>query len=305
MPGPATTPQNEQLQFVQAISSAAGLDPRVVQVWVDAEGAYAPNGTAGHNWLNLRPAAGDVGVTGKTSGGFDQFDTVDDAITSTINRLHNPFAGVIIASANKTPATQMTAIAASSWDSGHYTSNGILGGKLFALWSKLYPNAKPGGAPVAAGSYGGTTVGQTTAAQAAAADASHIPGVVQAESVSSFLGKLTDPSYILRGLQVLGGAVLVLIGIYLLARQVGLAPGPAQVATKIPAVGAAVEARGQKKAYSSGQTAGRRAGARREGRKSGQAEIASREPIETGVVPVYEGKASQAPQPPLEDTIGF
>lgn len=58
----------------------------------------------------------------------------------------------------------------------------------------------------------------------------HVPGVAQVEGVASgvmsvgdFLGKLTDPSYILRGLQVIAGAVLVLVGIALLVRQVALA----------------------------------------------------------------------------------
>jgi hypothetical protein len=74
----------------------------------------------------------------------------------------------------------------------------------------------------------------------------HVPGVAQVEgavgavtSVGDFLGKLTDPSYILRGLQVIAGAVLVLVGVVLLTRQVALAadlPDPAGLADKVPAV---------------------------------------------------------------------
>jgi hypothetical protein len=41
--------------------------------------------------------------------------------------------------------------------------------------------------------------------------------------VPRFLGKITDPHNILRGLQVVAGAVLVLVGVVLLARQVALA----------------------------------------------------------------------------------
>jgi hypothetical protein len=60
--------------------------------------------------------------------------------------------------------------------------------------------------------------------------ANHIPGVVQAKgaidavsATSKFLGRLTDPAYILRGLQVVAGGGLVAIGAVLLARQVALA----------------------------------------------------------------------------------
>jgi hypothetical protein len=61
----------------------------------------------------------------------------------------------------------------------------------------------------------------------------HIPGVVQAEGIAGFLGKLTDPSYILRGLQIVAGGALVMAGVVLLARQVALAadlPDPAGLA---------------------------------------------------------------------------
>lgn len=63
------------------------------------------------------------------------------------------------------------------------------------------------------------------------AAAQHIPGVVQAESVAKFLGHLTDPSYLLRGGEIIAGAVLVFGGLFLLAKQIGLAPD-----IKLPAV---------------------------------------------------------------------
>jgi NlpC/P60 family len=63
---------------------------------------------------------------------------------------------------------------------------------------------------------------------------SHIPGVSQVEgvvgateSVGSFLGKLADPSFLLRGAEVVGGAILALLGLLLLARASGLGvPSP-------------------------------------------------------------------------------
>lgn len=63
-----------------------------------------------------------------------------------------------------------------------------------------------------------------------------VPGVSALLSTEHFLGRLTDPSYILRGLQIIAGAGLVATGTVLLARQIALAadlPDPlAAVASK-------------------------------------------------------------------------
>jgi hypothetical protein len=55
-----------------------------------------------------------------------------------------------------------------------------------------------------------------------------------AESVASFLGRLTDPHFWLRGLEIIGGMILVFFGLYLLARQAGMAPSAEQVASVTP-----------------------------------------------------------------------
>ena len=82
----------------------------------------------------------------------------------------------------------------------------------------------------------------------------HIPGVAQvegavsgtvdaAQSVGGFLGKITDPHNILRGLQIIAGAGMVGIGVTLLARQVALAADlPDPVALVGGKTGAAVSA---------------------------------------------------------------
>ncbi len=49
------------------------------------------------------------------------------------------------------------------------------------------------------------------------------------EAVGSFLGKLSDPRFWLRALEIVGGGLILMLGLYLLARQVGLgseAPAP-------------------------------------------------------------------------------
>lgn len=96
-----------------------------------------------------------------------------------------------------------------------------------------------------AGGHGGGGVGGFVSGVAGDVNsaARHVPGVAQVEgvvsgvsSVGEFLGKLTDPSYILRGLQIVAGAALVVTGGTLLVRQIALAadlPDPvAAVATR-------------------------------------------------------------------------
>jgi hypothetical protein len=94
---------------------------------------------------------------------------------------------------------------------------------------------------------GGALAGAGSAASGAL---QHVPGVKQAEAAAhaaeataSFLGKLTDPHYILRGLQIVAGGVLVLTGGFLLVRQVALAadvPPPLVDPSKMPGAGMAM-----------------------------------------------------------------
>jgi hypothetical protein len=298
---------SDEAAFVAGVSRQTGIDPRVLVAWVQAEGAYAPNGTGGHNYLNLRPAAGDVGTVAASSGNFDQFATVQDAITSTVNRLHNPFASGIIAAARKTPRQEIGAIAASAWDSGHYGGNG--GQHLLDTFSSIF---------TAAGldsSYQGPDTAQAVAATAGTGSAgpsdtsvsgtlnsatgglsggvtSAAGGIIDAiDSVPKFLAFVTSWRFV----EVVGGFFLLLVGLYLIGRQLGAAPSVPQavetVAGKVPAVAAAREGRAMSKAFSGGETAGRRAGARREGVKAGQRTVASRETIDTRPRPVYSTRA--------------
>lgn len=56
--------------------------------------------------------------------------------------------------------------------------------------------------------------------------ASHIPGVAQAEAVGSFFGHLLDPHFWLRAVEVVGGFLLLMLGLYLLTRQAGITGAP-------------------------------------------------------------------------------
>ena len=56
------------------------------------------------------------------------------------------------------------------------------------------------------------------------------------EAVGHFLGNLTNPAFILRGLEIIGGGLFVLFGLYLLGRQSGVVNRAQGTAAKVAAV---------------------------------------------------------------------
>jgi hypothetical protein len=136
---------SDVVTFVDAVAKQTGLDPRVVETQVIAEGAYAPGGTGGLNFLNLRPYSSDVGVVGYSKGGFDQFGDLQSAITSTVARIKQPFLqkylGPVLAKPS-TPEDQLRAIAVSGWDAGHYVGTydgaSMVGGSLFSDFASKF-----------------------------------------------------------------------------------------------------------------------------------------------------------------------
>lgn len=130
--GPVASPE---VQFLTSVSKQTGIDPRVIQAWMQQEGAYAPGGTGNFNYLNLRPYPGDP-YSGVSSGDFEQFSSVADAIAATVARLKQPFAAPILAAAGKTPSAQIAAIASTGWDSGHY--GGMGGINLKNTFARLF-----------------------------------------------------------------------------------------------------------------------------------------------------------------------
>lgn len=81
-----------------------------------------------------------------------------------------------------------------------------------------------------------------------------------------------------RGLQTIGGGILVLMGLYLLTKQIGLGvdvPGPIKTAANA----AVPESRILTRAHRQGQREGRVQAARREGRAEGRRSVAEQKPI--------------------------
>ncbi len=215
MPGPADKPgagnATEIAQFANAVAAQTGLDPRVVIAWGEIETGGQANS---HNWLNLRPYPGDP-YSGVSSGNFEQFNSVQDAITASVRRIKQPFAAPIVASAGKPPAQEIAAIASTGWDAGHYGGAG--GPNLLREFNSLYPNAATGPAQ------------KTPASGVGAPTGVDIPNPIApiTDAFHSIEGALTFLTS-WRFAEVLGGFALLLVGLVLLGKQFGISP-PAAV----------------------------------------------------------------------------
>lgn len=207
-PGISSIGSNQELaDFSNVLAGATGLDPRVIYAWGMEETGGAPYG-GHHNWLNLRPYPGDP-YSGVSPGNFEEYNSIGDAERAAIIRLHQPFARGIIASAGSTPANEISAIAASGWDAGHYGGPG--GPNLLSEFRSIYPNVATGGAALSPGTkITGATGG----------------GVAPKGVVSGIESAVTGPfkaveGYIVKGLLIILGSGIALIGLYFIVRALG------------------------------------------------------------------------------------
>lgn len=223
----------DQARFIVGVSTATKIDPRVLIAWAKAEGAYADNGTGHFNYFNLRPYPGDP-YSSVSSGNFEQFSNVNDAIAATVRRLNQPFARPIIATAaaKPTPKQQIQAIASTGWDAGHYGGNG--GIKLQEIFGSMFGGNKglndsyvgPGAALSVASTAGTGSASDAGSVDSSSVDAAgnkavgaaagsvnsaarHIPGVAQVESIGSAVGWVFSQ----KGAMVIGGGIIVILGI--------------------------------------------------------------------------------------------
>lgn len=244
MPGaplPATAGPQAAPSFIERVAQLTGLDKTVVAAWVKAEGAYAPNGTGGNNFLNVRESTSKSGVplAGTTSKGFAQFHSAEDAAKETAHLINTSGNYLGIRQATKLgPKSQLAAIAASPWDSGHYGG----GRNLYNDYASL---TKGGGGGIDwGGIFGGATrvVGDIANPVGGAADVAglipgipgigSIPGVGTATSIltapekiaeqtAAVIGFVFNPSSWLRIGYIVGGGVFVIGGLFILAKSVG------------------------------------------------------------------------------------
>lgn len=214
-------PSKEEVQFVRQVSAQTGIDPGVLFAWVELEGADAPGGTGHYNYLNLRPYRGDP-YRSVSSGGFEQFGTVQQSIVATVRRLRQPFARGILSTAHShaTPQDQIAAIAASNWDAGHY--GGVGGPNLARQYAQLQLGQGFGSGGGVGGAVSGAA-GAVGGAISGAADAVVSPITAPFNAVKDAVEFVFSQRF----LEVVGGFLLLLLGLYLLGRQFGMsAPIP-------------------------------------------------------------------------------
>lgn len=205
------------------VSTATGIDPRVVIAWVKQEGAYAKGGTGHFNYLNLRPQAGDK-YSSVSPGNFEQYASVNDAIYSTVRRINSGKIIKSTAQAKPTPREQIKAISASGWDAASY--GGVGGPNLLNTFTSIFTSKGLDDAYVSPASAGAIAATAETGSASdagsydigdAAHDAAGLPVVKQLLNVGDLIGWIGGNWD--RILLVMGGGIIVILGIVFLAKQ--------------------------------------------------------------------------------------
>lgn len=143
--------------FMNALAKQTGVDPGLIGYWINQEGTYAPRGTGGFNFLNMRPKGtpgaystwSGVPLAGVSPGRFEQFQNVQDAIQETVNRINQPFMNPLrqAVAAGASPAEQWRALQKTGWDIANYK------GSQFTPTTQITdpgPDASGAGLPAAA-----------------------------------------------------------------------------------------------------------------------------------------------------------
>ncbi len=119
---------------------------------------------------------------------------------------------------------QIAAIGNSTWDgTGHYGGNGgvaLRNDYVAQFGTPALTSPLPSSSQLTVGGALGAAGGAASSAAGGAANATGLT------AVADFLGKISSLSFLKRAGEVLGGAVLTGAGLFLLAKQIGLAPPP-------------------------------------------------------------------------------
>lgn len=214
-------------KFVVGVSSATGIDPRVVVAWVVQEGTYTKGGIGHNNFLGLKVQAGDK-YSSVGPGNFEQYANVNDAIYSASRRIKSNHAISAMAKSKPSPREQIRTIAASSWDQSHYGPAGSPGKNLMATFGRIFGGNKGLDdtyiGPAQAGPIA-STANTGSAADAGSYDAGNAAHDA-ASAAGSILGPFKSIAELIkwiggnwdRILLVFGGAILVIIALVLLSK---------------------------------------------------------------------------------------
>lgn len=108
------TPAAEQT--AESLAQQTGLDLNVIRAWIAHESAWGRSPSGAYNFLNLKNAR----------GGWAEFASPSAAAAAYAAQLRRApgWYGGILHSAGASPQEQISAIAASPWDEGHYGGRG-------------------------------------------------------------------------------------------------------------------------------------------------------------------------------------
>ena len=279
MPGGSAAPPpsgdvgDPAVDYANVLAKAVGLDPRVAYAWQKAEGH--PGDLPGYyNYMNITTAtASSLGIptVGTGPAGTAKFGNVGIGESAAIAEITSPAIG-IKNEKGKSIAQQISDIAASPWASSHYGGAG--GPNLLADFRSMYPGVDVGSSsqtPLPAAG-GGKDQAQTG-----------LPNPV--DWLTAPITSVADAFKFLfsyRFLEILGGGLLILLGLYILAQQfqkVALAQG-------IPLPGPAKQAAAAADPFSQGlaseaKSQSRNTG-RREARRNAKGETATSQANEAG-----------------------
>jgi hypothetical protein len=241
----------DELTFVAGVSTQTGIDPRVLLTWIKGEGSP---GDQVHNYMNITASTARYnasrfgspqpsGETIPTNNPTAEFASVQDGIAATVAEIRSlgltRFKG-------ETPRQEIADIAATNWASSHYGGPG--GPNLQRDFAGLFGSAAldssyqsgsrlqsfavqlnrgvMGDITSGAGALVDTGLGALTLIPGVNASAVGLPNTpgAQQQAASWLKTKLGDPFAFFtswRFAEVVGGALLLLVGLVLLGRQFG------------------------------------------------------------------------------------
>jgi hypothetical protein len=222
--GKPATSAITQGSFVDAVLHAIGAplsatNRALLSAWAQTEGTRAR-----FNPLATTQDAAGATVLAGNSAGVKNYPSFQAGVRATAQTLENGrYAGILssLRAGNVQPLDVVNRYAKEfdTWGTGATSLARTLGqgGSHGGWWNQL-------------------TGGFTAVIQSPYDPLSHLPGfgganpIAWAEGLGKLLGNLNEPHFWLRVLELVAGGVLILVGLYMLAQKIGLAPDAKKVA---------------------------------------------------------------------------
>lgn len=214
----------QEALFSNAVAKGTGFDPRVIYAQAQSEGAYAPGGTGGLNFLNLKSdTVRSLGLpfAGSSTGGFAQFANLAQAENATIAEYRSPTIGLTAPA--PTVSGEISQIAATPWDQTHYGGTG--GPNLAAQFKSLYGDSAFAGKASTSNTsvLGSSPSGLFNPSTGAALN----PPPSGLQTATGWFDWITNPKNLQRLGEIVGGSALIGLGLIMVGRAAS-SSGPAQ-----------------------------------------------------------------------------